>query len=171
MSGESTHVQPFQPGREPLPTNTPSLPYPLELTLLGKEDYFTQPAGMNIFGMLRNPMVLMMLASGLLMWGMPKMLVRAAHRAMRSMADDAQANIEMDPEMAKEVAETRKKMQGYQTMDLTKSCVFPAQHVRASLSDDRLSSMLAGEGGDDAEAKTSQAAASGNAAKKRPGRK
>lgn len=87
VSADSTHVQPFQPGREPLPSNTQSLPYPLELTLLGKEDYFTQPAGMNIFGMLRSPMVLMMLVSGLLMWGMPKLLVRPTLHRKQTYAD------------------------------------------------------------------------------------
>lgn len=51
--------------------------------------------------MLKNPMVLMMLFSGVMMYGMPKLM---------SMMD-------MDPEMAKDMAETRKKMQGMQNMD------------------------------------------------------
>jgi len=51
--------------------------------------------------MLRSPMVLMMLFSGVMMYAMPKMI----------------ASMEMDPDMAKDVAETRQKMQGMQNMD------------------------------------------------------
>lgn len=51
--------------------------------------------------MLKNPMVIMMLFSGIMMYFMPKMM----------------ASMEMDPDMAKDVAETRKKMQGLQNGD------------------------------------------------------
>lgn len=56
---------------------------------------------MNIFGMLKSPMVLMVLFSGILLFAMPKLM----------------SMMEMDPEMARDVAETRKKMQGMQNMD------------------------------------------------------
>ncbi|KAK8861378.1 hypothetical protein IAR55_002197 [Kwoniella newhampshirensis] len=96
------HIQLFNPSREPLPPSTSSLPHPIEISPLGKEDYFMPKGGMNVLGMLKSPMVLMMLFSAVMMWGMPKM--------MASMAD-------LDPETAKEMAETRKKMAGVQNMD------------------------------------------------------
>ncbi|OCF42370.1 hypothetical protein I317_03745 [Kwoniella heveanensis CBS 569] len=98
----SIHVQTYNPTRKALPPTTASLAHPLILSAVGKEDYFMPKGGMNILGMLKNPMVLMMLFSGIMMYALPKLTA--------SMAD-------MDPEMAKEMAETRKKMQGVQNMD------------------------------------------------------
>jgi hypothetical protein len=57
--------------------------------------------------MLKNPMVLMMLFSGVMMFFMPKIM----------------ASMEMDPEMAKEMADTQKKMQGMKDMDFMGSYV------------------------------------------------
>ncbi|ORY25804.1 hypothetical protein BCR39DRAFT_277635 [Naematelia encephala] len=99
------HVQPYAPNRLPLATTLPSLPYPLEIRPVAREDYYTAPPGLNILGLLKNPMVLMMLFSGLMMWGMP-MLTK---------------QLESDPELAAEVAATRKRMQGMQNMDWTGS--------------------------------------------------
>ena len=50
----------------------------------------------------------------------------------------------MDPKVAKEMAETRKKMQGMGNMDLVGSSVLPFDCYDAKLTVDRLSSMLAG---------------------------
>ncbi|KAK4684565.1 ER membrane protein complex subunit 7, partial [Tremellales sp. Uapishka_1] len=94
------------PARLPSPTDQlASLPYPLKLSAFQKDDYFTQANGMNILGMLKNPMVLMMLFSGVLMWGMPKLI----------------ANMEMDEETVAEVAQTRKRVANMQNMDWTES--------------------------------------------------
>ncbi|WVF66886.1 hypothetical protein IAT40_001629 [Kwoniella sp. CBS 6097] len=98
----SIHVQAYNPTRNALPPTSASMAHPLVLSAVGKEDYFTPKGGMNIVGMLKNPMVLMMLFSGIMMYALPKLTA--------SMAD-------MDPEMAKDMAETRKKMQGVQSMD------------------------------------------------------
>ncbi|WWD16716.1 hypothetical protein CI109_101147 [Kwoniella shandongensis] len=100
------HVQAFHPSRQPLPPTTASLPHPLVLAPLGKDNWFTPKGGMNVLGMLKNPMVLMMLFSGIMMFGMPKLIA--------TMQD-------MDPEIAKEAAEARKKVMGAQNMDWTGS--------------------------------------------------
>jgi len=75
ISPPEVHVQPYHPARQPLSTSIPSLPYPLSLRSLGKEDYFTIPTGLNLLGMLKNPMVLMMMFSGIMMFAMPKVMV------------------------------------------------------------------------------------------------
>ena len=90
------HVQIHHPSRLPLPTSSPSLPYPIALHALGKEDYYTSKTGVNILAMLKSPMVLMMLASGVMMFVLPKIM----------------ASVEADPEMKKEMAEARKMMSG-----------------------------------------------------------
>lgn len=90
------HVQIHHPSRLPVPTSSPSLPYPIALHALGKEDYYTSKTGVNILAMLKSPMVLMMLASGVMMFVLPKIM----------------ASVEADPEMKKEMAEARKMMSG-----------------------------------------------------------
>lgn len=72
---EIVHVQPWLPTKLPNdPYTSPSLPYPF--ILYGREDeYFTAAPGVNILGMLKSPMVLMMLFSGVMMYAMPKLQV------------------------------------------------------------------------------------------------
>ncbi|KAL1409518.1 hypothetical protein Q8F55_003501 [Vanrija albida] len=90
------HVQKFDPSKLPLATSAvPSLPYPLELAAFGTEQYYTAPPGMNIMGMLKSPMILLMLASLGMAFALPKIT-------------DA---LESDPEMAKQMLEQR---QGWQ---------------------------------------------------------
>ncbi|KAK1920964.1 hypothetical protein DB88DRAFT_501687 [Papiliotrema laurentii] len=115
IAESSIHAQPYIPSRLPLPTSTPSMPLPIAL-VPHPEDYYTAPQGVNILAMLKNPMVLMMLFSGVMMYALPKLT----------------ASMDLDPDMAKDMAETRKKMQGMQNMDFMES----------------LSSMLAGESAD-----------------------
>lgn len=82
---------------------------PLPIALVPHpEDYYTAPQGVNILAMLKNPMVLMMLFSGVMMYALPKLT----------------ASMDLDPDMAKDMAETRKKMQGMQNMDFMESYVY-----------------------------------------------
>ncbi|ADV25245.1 hypothetical protein I305_05458 [Cryptococcus gattii E566] len=99
---DQLHVQILNPARQPLPVSAVSLPYPLVLEPVAKENYFVPQSGMNMLGLLKSPMVLMMLFSGIMMWAMPKLLT----------------NMD-DPEFSKEMAETRQKMQGIQNGDWT----------------------------------------------------
>ncbi len=94
----------------------------MRLTPKALEEFYTDARGLNIFGMLKSPMVLMMLFSGIMMFAVPKLMVSGApvpsnfiteHRR----AHPAQANLEVDPEMAAEIAESRKRVQGLQNGD------------------------------------------------------
>ncbi|GFZ42763.1 hypothetical protein JCM24511_00481 [Saitozyma sp. JCM 24511] len=118
----SLHVQAHFPSRQALPPSSPSLPYPIQLHAIVREDYYHTAVGMNILGMLKNPMVLMMLFSAGMMYFLPKLM----------------ASVEMDPDMAREMAETRKKMHGMQNMDWAGS----------------LSNMLAGSSPDESTSST-----------------
>ncbi|KAL7419668.1 hypothetical protein Q5752_005582 [Cryptotrichosporon argae] len=92
------HVQLHHPARHPYPLDAPSLPYPLVVRAGAVDDYYMPAPGLNVLGLLKSPMVLLMLGSAVMMYFMPKMM----------------ANMQADPEMAREMAETRKKMQGMQ---------------------------------------------------------
>eukprot|EP00934_Nitzschia_sp_Nitz4_P005758 Nitzschia sp. Nitz4//scaffold20_size174350//93122//93873//NITZ4_002106-RA/size174350-snap-gene-0.218-mRNA-1//1//CDS//3329541821//5748//frame0 len=48
--------------------------YPLELSPQATLEYFEKPKGFNIFGLLKNPMIIMVLFSGVMMYLMPKMM-------------------------------------------------------------------------------------------------
>ncbi|WWC60094.1 uncharacterized protein I303_102658 [Kwoniella dejecticola CBS 10117] len=128
------HVQPFYPAKIPLPTTSTSLPHPLILVPLAKEDYFTSKGGMNLGGMLKSPMVLMMLFSAVMLFALPKLTAAMAE----------------DPEMAKEMADTRARMNNFQGMDFAGS----------------LSNMLAGTSEDPP---ASAATTSGSNTPNRPG--
>jgi len=51
-----------------------ALEYPLVINPKGTNQYFETKKGFSIFGLLKNPMVIMMLFSGVLMVAMPKMM-------------------------------------------------------------------------------------------------
>lgn len=48
---------------------------------MSQDDYFSSPGGMNVLGLLKNPMALMMLFSAVMMYALPKMMVRPQHRS------------------------------------------------------------------------------------------
>lgn len=58
-----------------LPLADKSLPYPLEISPLGKEEFFEVNKGFEVGGMLKNPMILMMIFSGVIMLGLPYLTV------------------------------------------------------------------------------------------------
>ena len=77
VEGDSVHVQTYHPARLALSrSSSPSLPYPVVLRANGREEYFSAVPGTNVLGMLKSPMVLMMLFSAGMMYVMPKMMVR-----------------------------------------------------------------------------------------------
>jgi hypothetical protein len=96
----SIHAQPYIAHKLPQPTTSPSIPLPVTL-VPSKDEYYTTAQGVNILGMLKSPMVIMMLFSGVMLYAMPKLM----------------ASMDMDEDMKKDVMETRKKMQGMQNMD------------------------------------------------------
>lgn len=71
------HLQLVLPGKSPLPSSSgSSLPHPLQISPLGQEDYYTARSGVDVLGMLKSPLVLMMLFSGVMMFALPKLMVR-----------------------------------------------------------------------------------------------
>jgi hypothetical protein len=75
-TSEIVHIQPWHPTKLPNdPSKSPSLPNPF--VLYGRQDdYFIPAPGMNVMGLFKSPMVLMMLFSGVMMYAMPKLQVR-----------------------------------------------------------------------------------------------
>ncbi|KAI5451862.1 hypothetical protein NCC49_001164 [Naganishia albida] len=103
VTNSSIHLQPYNPSHTPLtPTSTTSsLPYPIQLVPLARIQYYEQPQGANIMGLLKNPMVLMLAFTGIMAFVMPKML----------------ANMDLDPEEAKEMAQMQQRLKGFQSTD------------------------------------------------------
>ncbi|GAN07726.1 secreted salivary protein [Mucor ambiguus] len=69
-----------------------SVVYPLEIQAKAEAEYFMQRQGFNIMGMFKNPMMLMMGFSAIMMFFMPKM--------MKSLQN-------MDPEAANEISKSQ----------------------------------------------------------------
>lgn len=104
------------PGSPSQPPSYASLPYPIILhpnLRLSDVFYDASPsAGSNLLGMLKSPMVLMLIFTGIMAFAMPKIL----------------ENLEVDPEDAKSVKEMRDRFQSVQTTDWGERYV----HVPAS---------------------------------------
>ncbi|EJT47381.1 hypothetical protein A1Q1_03852 [Trichosporon asahii var. asahii CBS 2479] len=90
----TVHVQTYYPNRQALPTTSGSLAYPLQVTATQKEQYYTSAPSMQILGMLKSPMVLLMIGTTVMAVLLPRIT----------------ASLENDPEMAKDLAEARKKV-------------------------------------------------------------
>jgi hypothetical protein len=77
VTPSSIHLKPYHPSLLPVPPTetTPSLPYPIQIVPVVKIQYYEQPQGANIMGLLKNPMVLMLAFTGIMAFAMPKMLV------------------------------------------------------------------------------------------------
>ncbi|QRV75893.1 transmembrane protein [Ceratobasidium sp. AG-Ba] len=69
-----------------LSINSPTLTYPLTLTARGKNSYFVPREGFNVAGMFQNPMMMMMVITGVMVLFMPKL--------MESMGDEMKQEIE-----------------------------------------------------------------------------
>lgn len=68
-------VHPYIPGTPHNPPSAVSLQYPIALTPRQKANYFTERQSFNVLGMLQNPMILMMAAMGVLVLGLPYLIV------------------------------------------------------------------------------------------------
>ena len=70
-------VRPYAPGTPLNPPSTITLSYPISLVPRQKHAYFVPRETFNLLGMLSNPMMLMMIAAGGMMLGMPYLTVSA----------------------------------------------------------------------------------------------
>lgn len=67
---------PFHPAGSPHLQALPLLPYPIALNSRGRKVYDVAQKGFDILEMFKNPMMLMMLVAGALVFILPKALVR-----------------------------------------------------------------------------------------------
>ena len=59
-----------------LSSSAVSLPYPIALIPHGKNNYFKPHASFSLLGMFQNPMMMMMLLTGVMVLGLPYVMVR-----------------------------------------------------------------------------------------------
>jgi hypothetical protein len=69
-------IRPYIAGTPISPPSTVLLSYPVTMIPRRKNDYFQPPPAFNALGMLKSPMVLMMLAVGVMAFAMPTLMVR-----------------------------------------------------------------------------------------------
>ena len=85
-------IRPYVPGTPHNPPSSILLPYPITLAPRNKNVYFVERETFNVLGMLRNPMVLMMVGMGVLLLGMPYIMV--SYRCVSLSRDLSQRIIE-----------------------------------------------------------------------------
>ncbi|KAJ3990539.1 hypothetical protein F5890DRAFT_1569753 [Lentinula detonsa] len=73
-SGEFIEVRPHIPGTPMNPASTILLPYPITISARERFNYFVPRESFNIMGMLKSPMILMMIFAGGLVLGMPYLM-------------------------------------------------------------------------------------------------
>lgn len=71
----TVEARPYIPGTPMNPPSTILLPYPIKLSARQKFDYFVPRESFNIMGMLKSPMILMMIFAGGMVLGMPYLMV------------------------------------------------------------------------------------------------
>lgn len=69
-------VYPYLPGTPLLNPSAVALPYPIRLSAAQKLNYYTDRQGFNLLAMFKNPMMMMMLLGGGLVFAMPYIMVR-----------------------------------------------------------------------------------------------
>ncbi|KAF9068040.1 hypothetical protein BDP27DRAFT_1422278 [Rhodocollybia butyracea] len=70
----TVEARPYIPGTPMNPPSTVLLTYPLKLSARQKFDYFVPRESFNIMGMLKSPMILMMIFAGGMVLGMPYLM-------------------------------------------------------------------------------------------------
>lgn len=68
-------VRPLPPGTPLNPATPAFLPYPIKLSARQSNNYYVPPESFNIMSMVGNPMTLMMLAAGVMMFVVPYITV------------------------------------------------------------------------------------------------
>lgn len=68
-------IHPYIPGTPMLSPSLVALSYPIHLSATQKLNFYTAREGFNLVGMFKNPMMLMMLVGGVLVFSMPYIMV------------------------------------------------------------------------------------------------
>ena len=106
-------MHPYILGTPHNPPSSVSLQYPIVLTPRQKANFFVERQSFNALGMLQNPMILMMAVMGVLVIGLPYLMVSP----LISLYFEIVLNVKqknMDPEMAKEFQERQARMSSIQ---------------------------------------------------------
>jgi len=90
-------IRPYLPGTPLSPPSPVTLSYPITLTPRVKHDYFVAPESFNLVGMFQNPMMMIMLFTGVMMLAMPYIMKN------------------MDPEMLEDVKQRQAKLSNIQS--------------------------------------------------------
>jgi hypothetical protein len=69
-------VRPLPPATPLNPPSPINLPYPIILVPRQVNSYYVPPETFNLLGMFKNPMMLMMVAGGVMLFGLPYLTVR-----------------------------------------------------------------------------------------------
>ena len=72
-------VRPYFPGTPLSSASSVTLTYPSTLSARGKYDYFVPRESFNLLGMFQNPMMLMMVFTGVMVLAMPYIMVCEPH--------------------------------------------------------------------------------------------
>ncbi|GJE86046.1 hypothetical protein PsYK624_021260 [Phanerochaete sordida] len=78
-------VHPYVPGT-PLSSSTAvSLPYPIQMSAVHRLNFYTEREGFNLVGMFKNPMMMMMLFGGGLVFAMPYIMKNLDPEALQTL--------------------------------------------------------------------------------------
>jgi hypothetical protein len=75
-SEPTPEIRPYVLGTPFNPASSVSLPYPITLAPRSKNAYFVPRESFNLVGMFQNPMMMIMVFTGVLMFAMPYIMVR-----------------------------------------------------------------------------------------------
>jgi len=133
-------VHPYVLGTPFNPVSPISLPYPITLTPRSKNAYFVPRESFNLVGMFQNPMMLIMVFTGVMMFAMPYIMKN------------------MDPEMLEEMKDRQAKMANIQSS-------MQSGDVKSSIS-----ALLAGDEEPKASGARAQPASSGTSQNRKGGK-
>ncbi|EKM60981.1 uncharacterized protein PHACADRAFT_180137 [Phanerochaete carnosa HHB-10118-sp] len=78
-------VHPYVPGTPLSSSTTVTLPYPIRLSAAQRLNYYAERQGFNLLGMLNNPMMMMMLVGGGLVFAMPYIMKSLDPEALQTL--------------------------------------------------------------------------------------
>lgn len=96
-SSDTPDIRPYVPGTPLLPPAPIALPYPIVLQARQRADYFVKPDAFDVLAMFKNPMMLMMVFGGVMVFAMPYLMKN------------------MDPETLQEIQGRQARMAGIQS--------------------------------------------------------
>ncbi|KAG5654739.1 hypothetical protein H0H81_003747 [Sphagnurus paluster] len=128
-SESAPEIRLYAPGTPLNPSSTVLLSYPITLVPRQKHAYFVPHESFNLVAMLSNPMMLMMVVGGAMVFAMPYLMVSYYDQYVLQIVTHGfllQKN--MDPEAMEEFKEQHAKVSGFQSAmasgDLKSGCEF-----------------------------------------------